>query len=530
MDRTALTACRALIAASLSLAGCAATDSAPPAPAAQRALSETEQRFASDLEAFLVSTLARFETVPALSVAVARSDGPLYVRGLGRADVEAGEAADSDTRFYIASSTKSFVGLALALLDARGAIDLDWTLAELAPGVAFAPELRAGEVTLRRLLTHSHGLQGRPIELRLAYTGEHDPETLWQLLGRLEPNREAPPGTFRYGNIGYNLAALLVERRLGRTWQEIVEAEVLEPLGLAGTVTRGLAEARRRGRFAAPYDSLAADAPARLYLVKQDDMMQSAGGMFSTARDMARWLEVNLAAALGRPTPLPAAVVAASHRPAATLADRFEMFERSGYGLGWYSGDYKGATLFHSFGGFSGARSHVSFMPERDLGVAVMANDEGIGFALADVAAAYAYDWFGEGPEAAASAAAAALDRVAARSEEQLQRRAADRAQRAKRGWTLTLPRAAYAGRYCSPDLGTLAVAERDGGLAIALGRLRARAEPFTEPDSVRIEPIPGSGSVLRFTVEGGAVVDARGFGATFERCGGAGDSAAVPR
>ena len=111
---------------------------------------------------------------------------------------------------------------------------------------------------------------------------------------------------------------------------------------------------------------------ARLYLVKEDDTMQSAGGIYSTASDMARWLTANLAAAHGVPTPIPADVIAATHRPVAAMEERFEMFRRTGYGLGWYSGEFGGETLYHSFGGFAGARAHVSFMPARDVGVAVL--------------------------------------------------------------------------------------------------------------------------------------------------------------
>ena len=509
----------AVIAASLCLPGCAATSSHEPAPVSVRPLTEREQSFARDLDAFVAATLARFGTVPALSVAVATSSGPIYAAAHGRADVEAGRPATADTRFYIASSTKSFVGLTMALLDARGAIDLDWTLAELAPDVAFRPEIRAGEVTLRHLLSHTHGLQGRMIEFRLAYTGEHDPETLWRLLGRLEPNAEAPLGTFRYSNLGYNVAAMLVERRIGRPWQELVETEVLRPLGLAETITRGVAAAEGRGEIAAPYDSLGGDRPVRLYLAKRDDTMQSAGGMFSSANDMARWLQVNLAAARGLGTPLPAAVVDSTHRPVATLDSPFEMFRRTGYGLGWYSGPYDGATLFHSFGGFTGARSHVSFLPERDIGVAVLTNDEGIGFALADVVAIYVYDWFQHGPEQASATAGAMLDRMDARAAEHRTALAADRARRAQRLWRLTLPVTAYAGRYCSSDLGTMNIVESGGRLQLEMGRLRATLDPFTEENSARIEPIPGSGEVLRFHIENGAVTGARAMNATFDRC-----------
>ena len=519
MARNGLKTSCALLAASISLAACVAVDDAAPAPAAQRALTETERRFAADLDAFVASTLARFETVPALSVAVATSAGPVYARAHGRADIEAGVPATADTRFYIASSTKSFVGLTLALLDARGEIDLDWTLAELAPDIAFRPELRAGEVTLRHLISHTHGLKGRPIEYRLAYTGEHDPATLWRLLERLEPRAEAPLGTFRYGNVGYNVATLLVERRLGRTWQEMVETELLRPLGMGQTIVRGVAEARARNLVAAPYASAVPEGTARIYLAKEDDMMQSAGGMFSTANDMARWLQLNLAAARGLPTPLPSAIVAGTHRPLSAFDDRFELFRRTGYGLGWYSGDYQGSTLYHSFGGFAGARAHVSFLPERDLGVAVLANDEGIGFALADIVAVYAYDWFLHGPEQAASNADAVLARMVQGAEQRRAAIAADRARRAQRTWQLSLANSAYAGRYCSPELGTLILSEQDGRLVMALGRLRATLDPFTEPDTARIEPIPGEGSVMRFRVENGAVPALEALETTFTRC-----------
>ena len=504
----------AALCGALALAGCA-TASAPLAPQ----LDETEARFVRDYDALVAHARERLPDVPGLSIAVARSDGPLYVAGVGRADIEAGVAASADTRFYIASSTKSYVALALALLDARGEIDLDWTLAELAPDVRFDAAIRAGEVTLRHMLSHTHGFDSDAITDRLAYSGEHDPQTLWRLLGRLPPNRDAPLGAFDYGNVGYNVATLLVERRLGRPWQQILEREVLRPLGLNQTLARGVAGARARRLLAAPYNSLLPGRPVRLYLLKYDDTMQSAGGMFSSANDMARWLQLHLAAAKGRPTPLPAAVVASTHRSIASFNDRFEMFERTGYGLGWYSGDYGGDTLYHSFGGYTGARAHVSFMPARDVGVAVLANDEGAGFILADVLAAYVYDWFQRGPEPAGEAARAMIERIAAEVPRRRERIAADRARRAERAWTLSLPPDAYVGQYCNDEVGTIVVRRRNGGLAMAMGRLRAEFEPFTEPETVRMEPIPGTGRVLRFIVENGRVNEIEAFDARFERC-----------
>jgi CubicO group peptidase (beta-lactamase class C family) len=512
---------RAAFAVTLAaLAGCAAPTSQANPASVSAALSPVDQRFAADFDAFMTRSLARLPMVPAVAVAIVRSDRPLYLKAFGRADVEAGTPATVDSRFYIASSTKSFMALALARLAAEGRISLDWTLAQLAPGVAFAPEIEADKVTLRHLLSHSHGLLGEAIEFRLAYSGEHDAATLWRLLGTMKRNKQAPLGTFEYSNLGYNVAALLVERRLGRRWQDLMEEEVLRPLRLTESVVQGLERERRRAVFAAPYFSAGPAGIERLALVKVDSTMQSAGGMFSSARDMARWTSVQLAAEKNAPgLAVPASVVVQTHRPAAKASGTFGPFARAAYGLGWYSGDYQGETLYHSFGGYTGARAHVSFMPGRDIGVAVMTNDDGAGNPFVDVAAAYAYDWYLLGPEAARQRADEMLARIEAQAARRAAALAADRATRAKRSWLLTQPLRAYSGRYCNADMGTIAVSPEGERMRVRMGNLSALAEPFTKPDAVRLELIPLEGQPVQFALAGGKAASLTAFGRTFERC-----------
>jgi CubicO group peptidase (beta-lactamase class C family) len=493
-----------LAAASLSLTATGAATAQParpnPAPAPADA-----RRFAADYDAFLAGAAARFPDLPSLTVVVTRSNGPLYARGFGRADLAAGRAATPDTVYYIASSTKSFLGLAMAALDARGDIDLDWTLAELAPDIRFAPELHAERVTLRHLLSHTHGLTGTGIAFRLAYTGEHDPATLWRQLAELRPNREAPLGTFRYTNLGFNVAAMLVERRLHRRWQDIVEREVLVPLGMRRSLTQGTDRARRRLPFALPYTTMTPSGVAPIYLVKHDDTMQSSGGMFASTNDIGRFLRAQLNAERGRGTgPLAAAVIAGTHVPIGHMDERRDLFPASGYGLGWYSGAFGGATVYYSMGGFPGARSHMSFMPARDVGVAALSNDDGVGAILADLAALYAYTWFAEGRDAAQATGAQWLGRI----EQELARRRTGvrtaRAEQAARPWRLSQPIGAYTGRYCNASYGTITISDHGGRPAMAMGRLRADAGPFDRPETVRMEAIPGEGRLLSFAVESG--------------------------
>jgi CubicO group peptidase (beta-lactamase class C family) len=507
----------ALPLAALTNAGCAAGHR-PQEAAATVVLEPEESRFAADFDAFLAASMRRLPMIPALSVAVSRSGGPIFVGAYGEADRERHVRATPHTRFYIASSTKSFVALAFARLAAQGRIDLDWTLAELAPDIPFPPEVRAREVTLRHLLSHSHGLTVPGIEFRLAYTGQHDRATLWRLLRDARPNPRAPLGSFNYGNLGYNVAAMLIERRLGRRWQDLLEEQVLRPLRLDETFARGLA--RSRAPRAAPYASLAPGGPERLRLAKSDATLQSAGGMYSSANDMGRWVALQLAAERNQAgLAFPASLVAGTHRPVARMDLRFGPFARTGYGLGWYSGDYRGETLYHSFGSFSGARAHTSFLPARDIGVAITTNDEGAGFFLVDVAAAYTYDWFLLGRDAAARNAEEALARLEAEAARQTEAYRADRARRAARPWRLSLPAAAYRGRYCNAERGTMTIAGRGGALAVRMGMLSADAEPYTDVDTARVALIPNTGQVFQFTRDGARITEIRVDGSEFRRC-----------
>ena len=67
--------------------------------------------------------------------------------------------------------------------------------------------------------------------------------------------------------------------------------------------------------------------------------------------------------------------------------------------------------------------------------------------------------------------------------------------------------------------MGKMHLSAGDDGLKVIMGRLSAKAEPFTSPDTFRIEAIPGSASVGKFVVEGRAVNAVELFDVKFQRC-----------
>lgn len=481
----------ALIVASLTLLS---------SPVAAQDRTPDHDRFRADLDAFVLKAMSGIEAVPGLVIAVADGSGVVHTAGYGLADVEANVPATVDTPFYIASSTKSFTALAIAAMAARGEVDLDAPLSVLSPDSAIEAGI-ADRITLTDLLSHRSGIDSDPIAYRVAFTGDWSSELLWSLT-RETRESDVPYGTFQYGNAGYNLATILIDQQFRIDWRELVLDEVLVPLGMTNT-TADIDQMRAMGRVVAVgYLGLEAGRPQAAYLQKTNATMHSAGGLVSTADDMARWLEVQITdGMLGGRRVLPEGLAASTHWSRVAQDTRFGPYVRTGYGLGWQVGRYGDDLLLHHFGNFSGTRAHVSFMPERGLGVAVMINEDSIAGELADVVANYVYDWFAGMPNLDAAYDAKLAELIVARDSRR-QGLAQGRLSRAQRPRTLSLNDAAYVGDYVSPSLGTMSVRQTSTGLEVTMGVLHAVAENFTRPESVRVELVPPRGEAIVFVLD----------------------------
>ena len=479
-----------IMAPALFLAG--GLSSADPV-AAQRSPAD----FGAGLERFVEAAMA-LDASPGMAVAVVVGDETLYLGGFGYADLEARRPVDEETVFYIASSTKSFTGLMAAILHGRGELDLDASLGRYLPRARLGGDLDPAKITLRDLLTHTHGVENSgPITFRLAYSGEHTHDQLVELLsahGAAENGRE-----FEYGNIGYNIATLATDEALGAHWKDLLDREIFDPLGMRST--SGYVSRFPEDRRAMPYGP-EPEGWRRLPYAKGDSNMQSAGGLVTTAADAAKWLRAQInEGRLGTEQVLDADAIAASHVPYAEQDASSGSFHRTGYGLGWNTGTYDGEPFVHHFGGFSGFHSHISFMPERDIGVAIFLNTSAA--PLADMVARYIYDTLRGLPDVEPRFAAE-LDDATGLVARMRQNIKADRDRRAARPQDLPYPLEAYAGAFENDALGRLEFRIIDGRLEATIGRLWSAVEVFdNERNMLRVE-LTGGGSVVPFLFEEG--------------------------
>ncbi|HKX83952.1 MAG TPA: serine hydrolase, partial [Pyrinomonadaceae bacterium] len=238
----------------------------------------------------------------------------------------------------------------------------------------------------------------------------------------------------------------------------------------------------------------------RAPLAKTDSNMQSAGGMFASASDIGRWLNMNMNdGKLNGKQVIPADIVRAAHTGYTPVTRSNEPFVGEGqYGLGWQIGKYRNETVIYHHGGFPGYASHISYLPEKKIAIAVLVNGDIAAAKSGHILATYGYDWWLQTPDLQQSYDKQLEDTVANYAKWR-QGAQASAAERAKRTSQLTRPVADYAGTYRNDTYGTIEITAVGNDLSVKMGNMNAVATPFTQTETIRVELIPGQGEVIKF-------------------------------
>ncbi|MGH6693152.1 MAG: serine hydrolase, partial [Gammaproteobacteria bacterium] len=253
---------------------------------------------------------------------------------------------------------------------------------------------------------------------------------------------------------------------------------------------------------------------------KHDATMHAAGGHFTAAQDLARFVAAHASGELveGRRV-FPAAVIASTHEKHADQDREFGPYHRFGWGYGRDLGTWQGRTIIHRFGGFTGFRSHASFEPASQVGVVVLVNGEGPASAAVDLLATYVYDRLLGRPDFAAfyDSLLADFQRRLSDGEKEVARTLAQRAARLQ---PLPHPLAGYAGTYENPKYGRMTWRVVADGLGVRMGVAVSRAEVYdAAKDELRVELL-GGGSVagFEFPAAGGPATAVMLGGQRYER------------
>ncbi|TDU77211.1 serine hydrolase domain-containing protein [Streptomyces sp. KS 21] len=289
---------------------------------------------------------------PSVVAAVARG-GELVWEG-SRTSVE-GHGPDGNVQYRIGSISKTFTAVLVMRLRDEGLLQLEDPLEKHLPGTA------AGEVTVAQLLAHTSGLAAEtPGEWWERTPGALRPG-LADVLGE-EPFRFQPGRRHHYSNPGYTLLGSLVEAVRGKPWEEVLRAEVLEPLALDRTTARP--QAPHAGGWAVhPWADVMMPEP-----LEDLGLMAAAGQLWSTTRDLARFA---VFLARGDERVLSAETVREMRMPASPPEPGFAEL---GYGLGVQLTDCGGRRLAGHSGSLPGFVAGLWLSEADDVAAVVLAN------------------------------------------------------------------------------------------------------------------------------------------------------------
>jgi CubicO group peptidase (beta-lactamase class C family) len=319
--------------------------------------------------------------VPGIGLAVVKDGKVVVAKGYGVRRLGEPAPVDARTLFGIASNTKVFTATALGLLVEEGKIAWDAPVINYLPWFSMYDPFVTREITVRDLLVHRSGLGLGAGDLLFWPPTTYGRKEIVRRLRYIKPATSFR-SAYAYDNLLYSVAGVLIEAVSGKTWEDFVSERILAKAGMTQTNVRHSA--------AAAGDNVAAthavvDSVLRVVKPSTNDNTNPAGGINSSADDMARWMLVLLGN--GRladgtrlfsdetarelttiVTPIP------NPPPAPELAAMKANF--NGYALGLRIKDYRGLKIVTHTGGLSGYVSQVWLVPERGLGIAVLTNQE----------------------------------------------------------------------------------------------------------------------------------------------------------
>jgi CubicO group peptidase (beta-lactamase class C family) len=401
---------------------------------------------------------------PGFAVAIVKDDKVVYQRGFGTKHLGRNDPVDEHTVFTLASTSKAFTAMALGLLVEEGKLQWDDRVVQHIPEFRVADPYVTREVTIRDLLVHRTGVE--PMDI--LWIRGYDTRTSLEHLQHAKQVTSLR-STWAYNNVMYNVAAEVVARVSGVTFQEFVTRRLLTPLGMSDSLFTGPELSKRPNVTGAHQIANGVVRESQPYL-SPDPL--GAAGVQSSAADMAKWLRMllNKGSFEGKSL-VKAETIAEVLKPQMLLATIGYPAARAAkpnfyaYGLGWFLQDYKGRVLAMHTGSLYGANAIAAIVPEERLGLVMLVNAGPV-----DLRHAFMYDVIDRFLGSRERDWNADLLKLYSglQAEEAAQRAKAlrERPQKTKP----SLPLADYAGSYFDPFVGEAQIAlGNDGKLTLAM-------------------------------------------------------------
>ncbi len=310
--------------------------------------------------------------IPGLAIAIVKDGKPVLIKGYGVKDMKTGAPVDENTLFMIASNSKLFTGTSLANLAVEKKLSLNDKITKYFPDFRVYDDHTSALLTVKDLLGHKLGTKTFQGDFTFWDSNLSREEIMnkMKLLKPVYPFRQ----DFGYCNSCFLTAGQVIPKVTGESWNEYVEKHILAPLGMNNTYTVHAGMAKRKD-VSKPYSN---QFTGVLTEIPYDDVdnLGPAASMISSVNDLSRWLMMQLdSGRLDGKRILPWETLRLTRDVNTALSSRKNGETHfTDYGLGVFEADDAGKQVFWHTGGAFGFVSNVCFVPELNLGIAVLTN------------------------------------------------------------------------------------------------------------------------------------------------------------
>jgi CubicO group peptidase (beta-lactamase class C family) len=308
------------------------------------------------------------QRIPGLALGIVHGDRIVHVQGFGQAE-KSGPDVTPQTPFLIGSVTKSFTALAIMQLSEAGRVQLDAPVQRYLPWWRVADPDAPTRVTVRHLLYQVSGLSKATGNAYATSRDTHDSALEDRVRALRNAELTRPVGTtWQYSNANYWTLGMIVQAVSGQSYETYIQQQVFDPLQMRNSYT-SQAEAEQHGlptehRYWYGFP-VATELPF-------DRGSLGAGGLSSSAQDMARYLSLYLNDGRSGTTALVSPAGAAElQRPGVPTG-----LDGVSYAMGWTVSRLHGVPTISHDGSDFGSHANVVLIPDREWGVVVMENAE----------------------------------------------------------------------------------------------------------------------------------------------------------
>jgi D-alanyl-D-alanine carboxypeptidase len=316
-------------------------------------------------ESWILGQIA-YRNLPGVAVGVVYDQQLVWAKGFGYADVDLRTPMTPATLFRMASHSKLFTATAVMQLRDAGKIHLDDTVSTYLPWFRIQPASTDDPgITIEELLTHSAGL---PREAGAHWTEMSFPDAAGIQSFIKEHAAAYPPEIrWKYSNLGFTIAGMLVETISGERWADYVQHHIFDPLGMASSSVD-----KRLAGLATGYGKRMPDGSRAKMPFVDARAMAPATGITSNVEDMARF--VSLQFRQGQPGGSQILSTGALR-----LMHRVRMLEnnwQSGNAIGFAVRREHDKTYVGHGGSYFGYKTQTYMQMEPKVGVIVLTNED----------------------------------------------------------------------------------------------------------------------------------------------------------